>query len=62
TALCRHNKVPEEGDDDGVLEPVKDWMSNTIILGLNRDRSTIVVTMGDKVRMRNEEKIKGCKI
>ncbi|MCI65469.1 hypothetical protein A2U01_0086727, partial [Trifolium medium] len=23
TALCRRNKVPEEGDDDGVLEPVK---------------------------------------
>ncbi|MCI63224.1 hypothetical protein A2U01_0084481, partial [Trifolium medium] len=23
TALCRHNKVPEEGEDDGVLEPVK---------------------------------------
>ncbi|MCI34369.1 hypothetical protein A2U01_0055588, partial [Trifolium medium] len=23
TALCRCNKVPEEGEDDGVLEPVK---------------------------------------
>ncbi|MCI75667.1 hypothetical protein A2U01_0096936, partial [Trifolium medium] len=23
TALCRRNKVPEEGEDDGVLEPVK---------------------------------------
>ncbi|MCI43963.1 hypothetical protein A2U01_0065202, partial [Trifolium medium] len=23
TALCRYNKVPEEGEDDGVLEPVK---------------------------------------
>ncbi|MCI48327.1 hypothetical protein A2U01_0069570, partial [Trifolium medium] len=23
TALCRHNKVPEEGEDDGELEPVK---------------------------------------
>ncbi|MCI42464.1 hypothetical protein A2U01_0063701, partial [Trifolium medium] len=23
TALCRHNKVPEEWEDDGVLEPVK---------------------------------------
>ncbi|MCI41126.1 hypothetical protein A2U01_0062359, partial [Trifolium medium] len=23
TALCRHNKVHEEGEDDGVLEPVK---------------------------------------
>ncbi|MCI67076.1 hypothetical protein A2U01_0088334, partial [Trifolium medium] len=23
TALCRRNKVPEEGEDDGVLEQVK---------------------------------------
>ncbi|MCI96020.1 hypothetical protein A2U01_0117319, partial [Trifolium medium] len=23
TALCRHIKVPEEGEDDGELEPVK---------------------------------------
>ncbi|MCI75042.1 hypothetical protein A2U01_0096309, partial [Trifolium medium] len=23
TALCRRNKVPEEGEDDGVLESVK---------------------------------------
>ncbi|MCI43298.1 hypothetical protein A2U01_0064535, partial [Trifolium medium] len=23
TALCRYYKVPEEGEDDGVLEPVK---------------------------------------
>ncbi|MCI72349.1 hypothetical protein A2U01_0093612 [Trifolium medium] len=23
TALCRRNKVPEEGEDDGVLELVK---------------------------------------
>ncbi|MCI56647.1 hypothetical protein A2U01_0077898, partial [Trifolium medium] len=23
TALCRRNQVPEEGEDDGVLEPVK---------------------------------------
>ncbi|MCI72762.1 hypothetical protein A2U01_0094026, partial [Trifolium medium] len=23
TALCRQNKVPEEGEDDGALEPVK---------------------------------------
>ncbi|MCI68880.1 hypothetical protein A2U01_0090141 [Trifolium medium] len=23
TALCRRNKVPEEGEDGGVLEPVK---------------------------------------
>ncbi|MCI42537.1 hypothetical protein A2U01_0063774, partial [Trifolium medium] len=23
TALCRHNRVPKEGEDDGELEPVK---------------------------------------
>ncbi|MCI52452.1 hypothetical protein A2U01_0073696, partial [Trifolium medium] len=23
TALCRHNRVPEEGEDDGEMEPVK---------------------------------------